>query len=99
MSEHGRTPKISKVPGGGREHWSTAYCGVLAGAGIRRGTVVGATDKQAGAPISRPTNPKDILATLYHLMGFDPRATTTIDQLGRSMPLVPYGEVVPDILA
>jgi hypothetical protein len=99
ISEHGRTPKLSNKPGGGREHWGYAYCGVFAGAGIRRGAVIGATDRQGGYPIHRPINPKDILATVYHLLGFDPHTTMTPDRLGRPMPLLPYGEVVPELLA
>jgi hypothetical protein len=86
ISEHGRTPKLSNVPGGGREHWAYAYGGILAGAGIQPGLVIGATDRQGGYPIRQPLNPKDILATVYHLLGFDPHLTTTPDRLGRPMP-------------
>jgi len=31
LSEHGRTPKINKAKGGGRDHWSRAYSVLLAG--------------------------------------------------------------------
>ena len=99
ISEHGRTPKLSNAPGGGREHWGYAYCGMFAGAGIRRGSVIGATDRQGGYPINRPINPKDIQATLYHLLGFDPQSTTYPDRQGRLMHLLPYGDVVPEMLA
>jgi hypothetical protein len=97
LSEHGRTPKISDAPGGGRDHWSRAYTNWLAGGGIARGTVVGRTDKIAGDVVDRPLSPKDILATAYHLLGF--RAETPLaDQLGRPLPLVD-GHVVPELLA
>jgi hypothetical protein len=99
ISEHGRTPKLSNAPGGGREHWGYAYCGLFAGAGIQRGVVIGATDRQGGYPIRQPSNPKDVLATVYHLLGFDPHTTTTPDRLGRPMPLLPYGNVIPELLA
>ena len=36
MSEHGRTPKLNKANGGGRDHWSQAYTILLAGGGIAR---------------------------------------------------------------
>jgi hypothetical protein len=98
ISEHGRTPKLSGVPGGGREHWSHAYCGMFTGAGIATGQVIGSTDRQAGYPTSRPINPKDILATVYHLLGVDPATTTTADALGRPHPLLPYGHIVPELL-
>ena len=98
VSEHGRTPKIGKKPGGGREHWSYAFSGLFAGAGIRQGQVVGATDKHAGYPAERPLDPKDMLATVYHLMGFDPETSRTYDSLGRHHPLLPFGEVVPEMI-
>jgi Protein of unknown function (DUF1501) len=98
VSEHGRTPKIqSNVPGAGRDHWSQAYSCLFAGGGIARGRVVGRTDRIAGTVVDRPVSPKDILATLYHLMGIDPR-TTLVDRTGRPMPLV-EGNVVQEMLA
>jgi hypothetical protein len=97
-SEHGRTPKISTtVDGGGRDHWSRAYSSVVAGAGIVRGSVVGATDKQGGDPITRPISPKDLLATMYHLLGIDHQQLIH-DSLGRPLPLVD-GHVVSEVLA
>lgn len=97
-SEHGRTPKIStKVEGGGRDHWSRAYSSVVAGAGIVRGSVVGATDKQGGDPVTRPISPKDLLATMYHLLGIDHHQLVH-DALGRPLPLV-EGHVIPEVLA
>ncbi|GIX04136.1 MAG: hypothetical protein KatS3mg114_0005 [Planctomycetaceae bacterium] len=41
VSEHGRTPRLNSARGGGRDHWSQAYCAVLAGGGVARGRVVG----------------------------------------------------------
>jgi uncharacterized protein (DUF1501 family) len=98
ISEHGRTPVISNTSGGGREHWSGAYWGMFFGAGIRTGQVIGATDRQGGYPTTRAIDPKDILATAYHLLGFDPAATTIPDRLGRPMHLMPHGAVVGDML-
>ena len=98
MSEHGRTPVIGDKPGGSREHWSHAYCGIFAGAGIRQGQVIGATDAHAGYPSLRPLDPKNVLATIYHLMGFDPATTLTYDRLGRPHPLLPFGNIVPEML-
>jgi hypothetical protein len=98
LSEHGRTPKLSNTKGGGRDHWSRAYCGLLAGAGVARGKIVGKTDKIAGDVIERPISPKDILATVYHLLGIDPE-TTLRDRTGRPLPLVSDGTVVVDVLA
>jgi hypothetical protein len=99
ISEHGRTPTIANVAGGGREHWAGAYWGLFFGAGIRTGQVIGATDRQGAFPTTRPIDPKDILATAYHLLGIDAAATTIPDRLGRPMALLPHGEVVAEMLA
>jgi hypothetical protein len=98
LTEHGRTPKLTKTPGGGREHWSGAYSVILAGGGIRRGHVLGATDRIAGFPKDSPVTPKDVLATMYHLMGVDPQ-THLHDREGRPVPLAPGGKVLTGVLA
>ncbi|HVA46887.1 MAG TPA: DUF1501 domain-containing protein [Pirellulales bacterium] len=98
ISEHGRTPRITNSRGGGREHWSRAYGGLFAGGGIKRGAVVGRTDKHGGDVVDRPVSPKDILATIYHLLGVD-AGTMLHDRLGRPLPLVAEGHVVREMLA
>ena len=99
LSDHGRTPKLNNALGGGRDHWSRAYSLVFAGGGIGRGKVVGATDRHASDPTDRPVSPKDLLATMYHLLGIDPHATVP-DRSGRQITLVPDScGVVPEMLA
>jgi uncharacterized protein (DUF1501 family) len=98
LSEHGRTPKMQNVRGGGRDHWSQVYSVFLAGGGVARGRIVGKSDKIAGAVAERPVSPKDLLATIYHLLGIDPE-TTLSDRTGRPVPLVADGKVVPEALA
>jgi uncharacterized protein (DUF1501 family) len=98
LSEHGRTPKLNRSPGGGREHWSGAFCALLAGGGIRRGGVLGATDRIAGFPKDNPVSPKDVLATIYHLLGVDLQ-THLHDREGRPVALVPGGQVLTSVLA
>ena len=98
LSEHGRTPKLASGPGGGRDHWSRCYSVLMAGGGIARGRVIGRSDKIASDPVDRRVSPKDVLATIYHLMGIDP-ATTMTDTLGRPLSLLPEGEVLADALA
>jgi hypothetical protein len=97
--EHGRTPKIDPKPSGcGRHHWSRAYSAVLAGAGIARGKIVGASDRIGGEVRDTPVSPKDILATAYHLLGIDPK-TTILDRLERPALIAGSGEVRSEILA
>ncbi|HEU5116749.1 MAG TPA: DUF1501 domain-containing protein, partial [Isosphaeraceae bacterium] len=98
LSEHGRTPRITPGRNGGRDHWSRCYSAVLAGGGINRGQVLGRSDKIASDPVERPVSPKDILATIYHLLGIDPK-TELHDRQGRPLSLVPTGQVLHEILA
>ncbi len=97
LSEHGRTPRITPGRNGGRDHWSRCYSAVLAGGGISRGQVLGRSDKIASDPVERPVSPKDILATIYHLLGIDPTSMLH-DRQGRPMPLVPTGQVLHEII-
>jgi uncharacterized protein (DUF1501 family) len=95
-SEHGRTPKITPGQGGGRDHWSRVYSSLIAGAGVACGRIVGSSDKHAGEVADRPISPKDLLATMYHLLGIDPH-TLIHDRAGRPLPLV-GGEVIGEVL-
>jgi hypothetical protein len=56
------------------------------------------SDKIASDPAERRVSPKDILATIYHLLGIDPNMTIT-DLQGRPMPLVREAEVIAEALA
>jgi hypothetical protein len=97
VSEHGRTPRLTNRPGGGREHWSAVYSAALAGGGTARGRVVGRSDAHGGHVAETPVSPKDILATALHLLGIDPH-TTVPDQLGRPVPVAGAGELRPELL-
>ena len=55
MGEFGRTPKINAD--GGRDHWPDCYTVLLAGGGVRGGTVYGASDKLGAFPASDPVTP------------------------------------------
>lgn len=69
VGEFGRSPRIS---GAGRDHWPACYTSLLAGAGIRGGTVFGASDFQGGYVKDRPVSPETFGATLYHALGVSP---------------------------
>ena len=98
LSEHGRTPKFYEISQGiGRGHWSEVYSQLFAGAGIRPGTLIGASDEIAAYPTRRPVSPKDILATAYHLLGID-HEQKIADRQGRLWPLVHGGHVVPELI-
>ncbi|MDB4492214.1 DUF1501 domain-containing protein [bacterium] len=67
-TEFGRTPKIDSDAG--RNHFPKAFSFVLAGAGIKGGTVYGETDETASNVITKKTSPADFNATIASAMGF-----------------------------
>lgn len=89
VGEFGRTPKISTLAGQrspGRDHWSEVFSAAFAGAGVRGGQVIGASDAQGGSPATHGFTPDDLGATVYHLLGIDPASTFT-DPEGRPQRL------------
>lgn len=70
IGEFGRTPKINA--NGGRDHWGNVFSFAMAGAGIRGGQVIGASDKDGAYPASTPITGGDLTATIFHLLGIDP---------------------------
>jgi hypothetical protein len=96
LSDFGRTPRINKDAG--RDHWTYCYSALLCGAGVRGGTVYGASDAQAAYVKDLPVRPADICATIYRCLGIDPH-TPVYDRAGRPHPVAQGGEPLNDILA
>jgi uncharacterized protein (DUF1501 family) len=80
MGEFGRTPRINAQAG--RDHWPFCFSAVLAGGGIRGGTVHGSSDKLGGYPETDGVSPSDLAATLFWRFGLDP-ASEIRDLTGR----------------
>ena len=77
MGEFGRAPRVAKEPNfpgnaPGRKHWPDVYSIALAGAGVARGAVVGASDRLGASPISDRYGPWDVAATMYSAVGIHP---------------------------
>jgi hypothetical protein len=68
-SEFGRTPKINE--NAGRDHWARVYSYALAGGGIKRGQIYGASNATASEPDRDPVTVEDYLATVYHQLGIN----------------------------
>ena len=66
-SEFGRTPKINKDAG--RDHWPKVFSVVLAGGGVKKGFVFGASNATATEPERDPIGPEDLATTVYHQLG------------------------------
>ena len=60
--------------------------------------MIGSSDRSGAYPSSRPVDPKDVLATAYHLLGIDAASTTIPDREGRPTFVLPHGEVVSEML-
>jgi uncharacterized protein (DUF1501 family) len=101
MGEFGRTPRLNQgqpgIPVPGRDHWGGAISALLAGGGLRGGQVVGKTNARAEHPVDRPLKPADLLATVYHVLGIDPKRTFQ-DHTGRPVPILDEGLALDEIL-
>lgn len=95
VGEFGRTPKINA--GAGRDHWSGVFSALYAGAGVRGGQVIGASDAQAAYPATRGWYPADLGATVYNALGIDP-GSEVHDRIGRPHR-VNAGQVITPLYA
>jgi hypothetical protein len=95
--EFGRTPMSQG--GNGRDHHIKGFSFMLAGGGIKRGMVYGATDDLGYAAVDNPVSVHDLHATMLHLLGIDHlRFTRKFQGLDARLTNV-SGEVVTGILA
>ncbi len=95
MGEFGRTPKINKNKS--RDHWPKCYTVLLAGGGVKRGHVFGRSDKHAAFPAADAVRPDDVAATMYYLLGIDPK-TEVYDTQNRPL-VISNGEPIMDVIA
>lgn len=91
LGEFGRTPKVNKDAG--RDHWPGAMSILMAGAGVPRGHVVGATDPKGYYASDDVHRPEDFAATLYTKLGIDPDQILHTNT-GRPVPLVNQGRLI-----
>lgn len=95
LTEFGRTPKINA--NGGRDHWGQAGSIFFTGGGTRIGQVIGETDAQAAAPVTRPWSPADIAATIYQALGVS-RDEMVYDHFNRPHRVLDHGEPIEGVL-
>ena len=91
MSEFGRAPLIAPEPNfpgnnAGRKHWANAYSIALAGAGVQRGAVIGATDRLGGEVVANRYAPWDVTATIFNALGITVD-THYLDPVARPLPI------------
>lgn len=96
LGEFGRTPKLNQDAG--RDHWGPAASLLFAGAGVKRGFVLGKTDKLGAYVTQRPVAPADVAHTIYEALGIDPRKTLLTPD-GRPVEILDQGETVHELFA
>jgi hypothetical protein len=94
--EFGRTPMSEK--GKGRDHNPYGFSIWMAGGGVKRGQILGATDAVGLRAVERPVHVHDIHATLLHLMGLDHRHVTYRHNGRDERPTVNAGLVVREVV-
>jgi hypothetical protein len=92
-TEFGRSPGAQ---GDGRDHHPQGFCAWLAGAGIKGGTVHGATDEIGFHAVENRHYVTDIHATVLRLLGMDARQ---LEVPGRKRLEIDYGKPISEILA
>ncbi len=78
--EFGRTPTSEGVNKPGRDHNWHGFSMWLAGAGVKGGQAIGATDEVGFQAADDPCHVSDLHATILHLMGLDHTRLTWLHQ-------------------
>lgn len=95
-TEFGRTPKINATAG--RDHYPKVFSIALAGGGIKKGYVHGASDVTGSEPESDPLKVEDLAATVYHQLGIA-HGKPLMAPGNRPVLIVKDGEVQKGLLA
>jgi len=94
--EFSRTPRMNNGGNGGapmsmgtpgRDHWGNAMFCLMGGGGVRGGQIVGSTDRLGYRPHTRPVTPANIHATMYKVLGLDPKLQV-LDRAGRPISVL-----------
>ena len=96
LGEFGRTPKVNKDAG--RDHWPGAMSVLMAGAGVPKGQIVGATDAKGYYASDKVYQPEDFAASLYTKMGIDPSRVLQTNT-GRPIHLVNNGRLIKELFS
>lgn len=101
--EFGRTPMVeirntSDPENGGRDHHPNAYTMLMAGGGIKPGSVIGRTDELGFNIVEDRVHVHDLQATIMHCLGFD-HTKLTYRYMGREFRLTDvHGNVIQKML-
>jgi hypothetical protein len=104
--EFSRTPKMNDGGNGGaprsmgtpgRDHWGNSMFCLMGGGGVKGGQVIGSTDRLGTRPNSRPVTPSNIHATIYQVLGIDPKLQLLAPD-GRPVPVLDDPTPISELL-
>jgi hypothetical protein len=104
--EFSRTPRMNDGGNGGppmskgtpgRDHWGNSMFCLMGGGGIKGGQIVGSTTAKGDSVKDRPVQPRDIHATIYHVLGVDP-SVSFLNHAGRPVPAIDQGQVIHELI-
>jgi hypothetical protein len=104
--EFSRTPKMNDGGNGGapmsmgtpgRDHWGDSMFCLMGGGGVKGGRIVGSTNRLGTAPHTRAVTPSNIHATIYTVLGIDPKLQL-LDPSGRPVNVLDDPEPINELL-
>ena len=104
--EFSRTPRMNDGGNGGaamsmgtpgRDHWGNSMCCLMGGGGVKGGMLYGSTDRLGERPKDRPVTPCNIHATIYEVLGIDPKIQIT-DPSGRPVNVLDDPTPISELL-
>jgi hypothetical protein len=104
--EFSRTPRMNDGGNGGppgskgtpgRDHWGNSMFCLLGGGGVKGGQIVGSTDRLGTQPLTRAVTPANIHATIYTVLGIDPKLQL-LDPSGRPVQVLEDPTPISELL-
>src|SRR5262245_64236755 len=93
--EFGRTPRVNR--NAGRDHWAPLSTLALAGGGLKMGQVVGDSASKVDVPATTPIRPQDLMATIFHVLGLDPKLQF-MSPSGRPVYMLEKGQPIAELV-
>jgi hypothetical protein len=81
----------------GRDHWAPLSTLALAGGGLKMGQVIGESSSNAEVPKSTPIGPENLMATVFDVLGIDPKLQFT-NTAGRPVYLLEEGTPIRELV-
>src|SRR5262245_2522360 len=93
--EFGRTPRVNR--NAGRDHWAPLSTLALAGGGLKMGQVIGESNANVEIPKSTPIGPQDLMATVFEVLGIEPKIQFT-NTGGRPVYMLEDGHPIRELV-